>query len=174
MKTLMLTAVLGVSLAGLAVAESGDHLEPVGGGWYSCERGYILRGGECVAETAIPPGPEVIVSDLPSAGEGAPTTCPSGGCDSFAPSYWRVYSGPTYGGWSHSRRFRGGDLVHGHSGLFGQRQSFMVGGFLSAPQTHFHPMPERNSHPGTSGAKFFGGSSRGVAGHRSGKGRTWR
>jgi hypothetical protein len=73
-------ATAGLSLA----AEIPPHMEQVWGGWLSCERGYVMRGRDCIAETAIPPGPEVVVSNLPSAGDGAAgnRACPSGGCGS--------------------------------------------------------------------------------------------
>jgi hypothetical protein len=144
-------------------------------GLWTCPRGYVIQGDStCKPDTEIPHGPVVEISELLSAGDGAPTTCPSSGCGSNAPSYLSAYSGPAYGGWSHSRWFRGRGLTFGRPGLFAQTRSFAPGGFLAAPR-HVHSMPERRSHPGFAGGKFFAGSSpRGVPHHRGGKGRAWR
>jgi hypothetical protein len=40
-------------------------------GTWTCERGYVLTNHRCVAESELPHGSQVIVSDLPSAGDGA-------------------------------------------------------------------------------------------------------
>jgi hypothetical protein len=115
-----------------------------GWGWYSCAPGYILRRGACLAESELPAGPEIIVSSLPSAGDGAPGTCPSGGCGSYgsyvAPSYSTfVYSaGSSYDYWptgfyynggvfcpSRARRFRVSEFAFGgRFGSFVQERRF--------------------------------------------------
>jgi len=178
----LLLAIAARSLA----ADLSPHMIEVGG-WLTCERGYVIKQGRCISFADIPPGPTVEISELPSAGDGAPGTCPSGGCGSLAPSYWSVYSGVTqsgYGGWSGSyyggwpyvpgaRHLRGGQLACGQSGPFGQDRRFMPGGFVSAPQRHFHSFSARGSHAGFTGGRFFGGSPRGVAHQRSGRGRAW-
>jgi hypothetical protein len=56
------------------------HFEEVAYGLYACERGWVLYQGRCVTDTEVPHGPVVDISSLRSAGDGAPGTCPSGGC----------------------------------------------------------------------------------------------
>jgi hypothetical protein len=151
-----------------------------GWGWYSCAPDYILRRGACVAESEIPPGPEIIVSSAPSAGDGAAggRLCPSGGCGSYAtPSYSTfVYSGgssydywPTgfyYGGGGvlcppRVRRFRGSELAFGgRFGSFVQERRF-EGWKRSFPGAPFRvqSFAERRSQGGR-----FGGGNR--TGHR--------
>ena len=141
------------------------HMERVWGGWISCSQGYVMRNRECLAESEIPPGPEMVVSSLPSAGDGAPGTCPSGGCGSYVASSYRAsYSSPAYGyGWSdggwwlHSHRFRHRAFLFGEPRPFGR----------------FHSFPDRRFHPAFAGAGFFAGSSLGVH-QRSGRGGAWR
>jgi hypothetical protein len=165
--------VAGLCLILATVIQAADlppHVIDAGGGWISCERGYVLQNHRCLSDAEVVHGPTIEISTLPSAGDGAPGACPSGGCGSFvAPSYW-AYSGPSYGGWSypyfggwsHSRQFRGGQIL----GRLGQSRSFAPGRFQAAPR-HFHAVPERRAHAGFAGGKFFGGSPRG-------KGRAWR
>ena len=160
-------------------AELPPHVVEVAYGLYSCERGYFIRQGQCIPFEEIPHGPVVEISSLPSAGDGAPGTCPSGGCGSFAaPSYSSfVYSGaglgygydwPLYfGGWRsvrHAHRFRGGELAFAEFGSFGREQRFASGGFLMEPR-RFHSFPERRARGWFAGARF--GSN------REGRGR-WR
>jgi hypothetical protein len=161
-----------------ARAELPPHVVEVAYGLYSCERGYLIRQGRCIPFEELEHGPVVEISSLPSAGDGAPGMCPSGGCDSFAvPSYSTfVYSGaglrygydwPLYfGGRSVRRahRFCGGELAFAGFGSFGREQRFASGGFLMAP-LRFHSFPERRSRGGFAGARF--GSN------REGRGR-WR
>jgi hypothetical protein len=160
---------LAVSVVGVALAtDLPPHMEHVGGGWVSCARGYVLQNHRCLSDAEVVHGPTLEISSLPSAGDGAPGTCPSGGCGSFMGSSYLAYSGlayggwstPYYGGWSRSRRCRGGDLI-----TFGQTRSFAPSGFLTAP---------RRSQVGEGAGRFFGGSSRGVSHHRGGNGRAWR
>ena len=166
----LLLAIAAPSLA----ADLSPHMIEVGG-WLTCERGYVIKQGRCISFADIPPGPVVEISELPSAGEGAPATCPSGGCSSFvAPSDWASYSGPGYGAaWSYPYY---GDwsrsLAFGQSGSFRQKPNFVPGGILAAP-CHFRSFPERRSHPAFARGSFFGGSSRSVAHQRSGRGRAW-
>jgi len=117
-----------------ATAVLPPHVVEVGEGLFSCERGYVIREGRCIPFEELEHGPVVEVSSLPSAGDGAPGTCPSGGCGSYVtPSYSTfAYSGgssydywPTgfyYGGVrafcpQRARRFRGSELAFG--GRFG-------------------------------------------------------
>ena len=78
-----------------------EHAHEVWGGWVECDRGFVMRANECVSIEQIE-AHRVIVSDLPSAGDGAPTACPSGGCYAdVAPSYHDVYSASPFVGWSY-------------------------------------------------------------------------
>src|SRR5205085_11987544 len=143
-----LGVLLAVSSVGVALAaDLPPHMEHVGGGWVSCKRGYVLLNHRCLSDAEVVHGPTVEISTLPSAGDGAPGTCPSAGCGFFMGSTYLAYSGPAYGGWSspyyggwsHSRQCRGGLIL----GL-GQTRSFAPGGFLTPPH-HFHSVPERRS-----------------------------
>jgi len=90
-------------------AELPPHVVEVATGLYSCEQGYLIRQGRCIAFANLPTGPIVEISNLPSAGDGAPTTCPSGGCSFYvAPMYWVSYPAPVYGS------FDGGRWNHAH------------------------------------------------------------
>jgi hypothetical protein len=79
----------------------------------------VIHAGRCLADAELPHGPIVEVSPLPSAGDGAPGTCPSGGCRSYARSYGapgsqRGYSYTTSSGFTYippSGGFVGGQLV---------------------------------------------------------------
>ena len=77
------------------------HMKEVDFGLYACDRGYVLVDGHCLTDAEVPHGPVVIVSDLPSAGEGAPGTCPSGGCyrsgPRSVPYYYAGGSGLSWG-----------------------------------------------------------------------------
>jgi hypothetical protein len=154
-----------------AKAELPPHVvEAVPGwGWYSCAPGYVLRRGACLAESEIPAGPEFIVSSLPSAGDGAPGTCPSGGCGSYVtPSYSTfVYSGgSSYDYWSagfyygggvlcppRARRFRGSEFAFGRFGSFVQERRFAAAEFMGA-RLGFQSSGVRRSQAGGR----FGGS----------------
>jgi hypothetical protein len=147
-----------------AFAMAVEHAHEVWGGWVECDRGYVMASNECISESDAVEQ-KVVVSDLPSAGDGAPGTCPSGGCGySMAPSFYSVYSAPAYGGdwstgyyggwnsggWSRSRSFRGGESPW-PTGRFAA-----AGGFTFGPR-RFHSMPEQRSDPGFAGGRFFGG-----------------
>jgi hypothetical protein len=176
-------AVLGAALLAASSAVAAEPYE-VDVGLWTCPRGYqIQHDGTCKSDDEIPHGPIVEISSLPSAGDGAPTTCPSGGCDSLAaPFYWSIYSAATqlgYGAWSSSyyggcgargRRFHSGELAFG--GL--APLSLAPGGFVSVPQRHFGSFSARSSQTRSLGGRFFGGTVRGTSSHRAGQGRTWR
>jgi len=90
------------------------HVIDAGGGWISCERGYVLQNHCGPSDADVVHGPTIEISTLPSAGEGAPGTCPSGGCRSAAPT--RFYAPRTYttpSGWTYipGSGLRGGELV---------------------------------------------------------------
>jgi hypothetical protein len=123
----------------VAKAELPPHVIEVAQGLFSYERGYLIKQGRCIPYEELAHGPIVEISNVPSAGDGAPETCPSGGCSSYAsPSYPVVYSGlgqygydywPAgfyYGGLGgvfcppHVRRFRGGEFAFG-----GRARSFV-------------------------------------------------
>ncbi len=170
-----------------ARAELPPHVVEVAYGLYSCERGYVIRQGCCISLADIPPGPVVEISSLPSAGDGAPRICPSGGCGSYVmPTYLTSYSAPAYGypwygygGWPgfyygsrfcapHVRRFRGGELAFAGFGSFGRERRLAPAGFFGAPPRQ-SPAVRRST-----GGRFFAGSSRGVAAQRSARGGAWR
>jgi hypothetical protein len=139
-----------------------EHAHQVWGGWLECDRGFVMRANECVSLEQIE-ADKFIVSDLPSAGDGAPTTCPSGGCSSaVAPTYYYAYSAPFLGdwsypyvgGWSHSHRWR-----DQRSPL----RSFANSGFQNTPR-HFNAVPDGRAHAGFGSRLFFGGTSRGRGG----------
>lgn len=98
-------------------AEVPPHARSAGGGWYDCEPGYVMTRGACISEPEIAAN-AFEVSSLPSAGEGAPGTCPSGGCAQPAPRiiYQQrtpvYYSYPVYTG----RIFGASDLGHARIG----------------------------------------------------------
>jgi hypothetical protein len=113
----MTRLVLALALFPITAFASDLHKVQVWGGWSSCESGYVMRRGECIAESDIPAGPEVIVSDLPSAGEGSrsPRSCPSGGCGSYVTRTTPRVAGPyrTLSGWTYlppTNPYAGGTL----------------------------------------------------------------
>jgi hypothetical protein len=73
-----------LALATLAYADGPPNAHSVGGGLYECNKGFVMLydGGrpQCAPE-AMTRGPRFEVSTVPSAGDGAKTDCPSGGCD---------------------------------------------------------------------------------------------
>jgi hypothetical protein len=77
-------ALLALLASAAGAAELPPHMTQVWGGWLSCEPGYVMRNRECIDGAAIPRGPQVVISAVPSAGEGSlqPQSCPSGGCGS--------------------------------------------------------------------------------------------
>ncbi len=135
-----------------ARAELPPHVIEVAQGLYSCERGYLIREGRCIPFEELDHGPVVEVSSLPSAGDGAPGACPSGGCDSWyssAPVYSTlVYSGAgQYGyygtGWPwlsngqicapRVRRFHGNEFAFsGSFGSFVRERRFAAAEFMGA------------------------------------------
>jgi hypothetical protein len=131
-----------------ARAELPPHVVEVAQGLYSCERGYLIKQGRCIPFEELPPGPAMEVSSLPSAGDGAPGTCPSGGCGAWyssTPSYSFVYAGANYygAGWPgfydgricvpRVHRFRGGEFAFGSSfGSFVQERRFAAAEFMDA------------------------------------------
>lgn len=79
--------VLGIVLFAVAAqaAELPPHMMKTWGGWLECSPGYVMRDArECVTAEEIR-AQSFEISSLPSAGDGAPTSCPSGGCDEPAP-----------------------------------------------------------------------------------------
>jgi hypothetical protein len=48
------------------------HAHNAGGGWYTCDRGYIMRARQCISEADAAREARILVPDLPSAGSGAP------------------------------------------------------------------------------------------------------
>jgi hypothetical protein len=93
------------------------HFEEVAYGLYACERGYVLMNGRCLTDAEVPHGPMVEVSDLPSAGDGARGTCPSGGCYQARARNMPYYYPDAVG----YMWFRGVPLRHGSRGR-GPRQ----------------------------------------------------
>jgi hypothetical protein len=69
----------------LALVSLAHGVEPyeVETGLWTCPRGYVIRQGKCLSTEELA-GPKTEVSKLPSAGNGAPTSCPSGGCQTAA------------------------------------------------------------------------------------------
>jgi hypothetical protein len=65
------------------------HMHEAALGLYACDPGFVMTKAGCVADATVVHGPTIEISALPSAGEGAPGTCPSGGC---RPTY--VYAPP--------------------------------------------------------------------------------
>src|SRR6185295_9985172 len=62
-----------------------ENAHEVWGGWLECDSGYVMtREQRCILESEAL-ADRFIVSELPSAGDGAPGTCPSGGCWAPAP-----------------------------------------------------------------------------------------
>ena len=178
-------AALGVFLCLLAAPVFAVEPYEVDIGLWTCPHGHVIqRDGTCKSDDEIPHGPVVEISSLPSAGDGAPTTCPSGGCDSLAaPFYWSIYSAaaaqlgygasssPYYGGWAaRAHRFHSGKLAFGGLVPLG----LAPGGFLGAPRRHFWSFSARSSQTRSLGGRFFGGTVRGTSSHRAGRGRTWR
>lgn len=70
MKYLAALVVL-LSATSVPAADLPPHVIPAGGGWYSCERGYVMTRGECLSEETIAALPKIEVSSLPSAGDGS-------------------------------------------------------------------------------------------------------
>jgi hypothetical protein len=100
------------------------HVVEVAYGLYSCERGYFLKEGRCIADADLPRGPIVEMSSVPSAGDGAPGGCPSGGCRSYF--YARTYGFGGYSAGSGSRDWR--HSPYSAHGAWHRRGSFGGGG----------------------------------------------
>jgi hypothetical protein len=99
MKRSVLSAAFVLLLPAVALAM--EHAHEVWGGWVECDSGYVMLSNACVAPS-VAAERDFIVSSLPSAGDGAPGTCPSGGCSYSAPAYYSIDAAPAYygGGWS--------------------------------------------------------------------------
>ena len=54
----------------IAAADLPPHMVPTWGGWLECEKGYLMRGNACVSEADVQ-AEKFVVSNLPSAGDGA-------------------------------------------------------------------------------------------------------
>lgn len=71
-------AVFFLALAGTAHGGGPPHAHEAAVGLWECDRGLVMRARSrasvCVPESEVSDEPEVIVSDLPSAGDGAPVT----------------------------------------------------------------------------------------------------
>jgi hypothetical protein len=66
------TALLLSMLGGSALAaDLPPHFVDLGYGTLTCERGYLLKQGECISFDDLPKGPQIEISELPSAGEGS-------------------------------------------------------------------------------------------------------
>jgi hypothetical protein len=101
--TSIATAFLLLALAGISHAAGPEHAHQVDAtGWWECDRGYVMRarpgGALCVQESEAAREPQVVVSDLLSAGDGSLQTSVSArsaprisAATSSAPS-----SGPLY------------------------------------------------------------------------------
>jgi len=167
-------------------------------GLWTCPRGYqIQTDGTCKSNAELPHGPVVEISSLPSAGDGAPTACPSGGCDSllaplFYSIYSSIYSAPMlgYGAWdwryyasSSSWLYHDGWTWPYYSGWAGHRRfdgqlgfwkrarwGASWGGFQGG-RRHFHSFSARGSRPWSTRRGVFGGTA---SGHSADRGRTWR
>jgi len=172
--------VLGAALLAASSAVAAEAYEVEVGLW-TCPRGYqIQRDGSCKSDAEITHGPVVEISSLPSAGDGAPTTCPRGGCDSLLPPvFLSIYSAAMqfgYSGWS-DPNFRGwGTGFSGAEWALGSlaRMGCAPRSFLGAPRRRFESISARSSQTRSLGGQFFGGTVRGTSSHRAGRGRTWR
>jgi hypothetical protein len=141
------------------------HVVEVAPGLY-CEHGYLLRQGRCVSFLDIATGPVV---EMPSAGEGAPTTCPNDGCgfSYVAPTDWGL-SVPTYDyGWPYGYGWPylgyGWPYGYGYS-WYGSGVRFPSHRFRHPPPGGFHhPTPHHGRRPG-------GGRSHGSAHPHGGSG----
>ena len=153
--SLVALAVLLVAFPAFAI----EHAHEVWGGWVECDRGFVMRANECVSLEQIE-ADKVIVSDLPSAGDGAPTACPSGGCYAdVAPSYYDAYSASPFVGWSYPY-VAGWSDSHRWQNARTPPRSFAPSGFQNSPR-HFHAVPDRRSQGVFASRLFSGGSSRG-------------
>lgn len=172
---------LAAPLPVLVVTASAVEPYEVEVGLWTCPRGYQIRpDGTCKSDAEIPHGPVVEVSELPSAGEGAPSSCPRGGCDSFVPPfYWWLIASATaeldQGGWRFPRWYEGwssGGLRGGDLGLGVLAPPVLSpGGFSSAARHRRHSFSERGSRSRFTGARFLGGSPSHGAVRRGGR---WR
>jgi hypothetical protein len=71
-----LLAVLFLALAAVSHAAGPENAHQVDAtGWWECDRGYVMQsrphGAVCVSESEVSHGPEMIVSGVLSAGDGA-------------------------------------------------------------------------------------------------------
>jgi hypothetical protein len=90
MKATTYPAVILLALLGTGVIPALGHDDPphtheVSPGMLACDDGYVKRAGplgyRCEPSTDDRPGPQVIISEVPSAGDGRPQAgCPPGGC----------------------------------------------------------------------------------------------
>ena len=68
----MIVLLIFLILAGIGRAGNlPPHAVDLGYGMWTCERGYVLRNHACISDAEAGSGPRVIISDVPSAGDGA-------------------------------------------------------------------------------------------------------
>lgn len=191
----VLGAALAASVSLLVAPASGVEPYEVDVGLWTCPRGYQIQlDGTCKSNDELAHGPTVEVSPLPSAGDGAPTTCPSGGCgspfepllfsSSFVPAQlayglwdWPYHGGwpswSDYGGWPWGRYSTGsGNDLHGGVAFWSRAPLDLLrwGGFQRTRQ-HFYPSSAQGARPGFVRGGVFGGAA---SGHRAGRGGRWR
>ena len=71
-EVLMIVLLIFLMLAGISRAGNlPPHAVDLGYGMWTCERGYVLRNHACISDAEAGSGPRVIISDMPSAGDGA-------------------------------------------------------------------------------------------------------
>jgi hypothetical protein len=167
--------VLGAALLAASPAVGTEPYEVEVGLW-TCPRGYqIQRDGSCKSDAEITHGPVVEISSLPSAGDGAPTTFPSGGFDSlFPPVFLSIYSAAMqlgYDGWS-DPNFRGWGTGLGDAEW--ALGSLAPVGLLGAPRRRFESISARSSQTRSLGGQLFSGTGRRTSSHRAGRSRTRR
>ena len=86
----VLLALLGVGVVSASGGDNPPHTHEVSPGMLMCDDGYVQKAGPmgyyCDPEEDAPPGPQVITSEVPSAGDGRPQAgCPAGGCRNAIP-----------------------------------------------------------------------------------------
>ena len=154
------------------------HVVEVGEGLFSCERGYLIKQGRCNAFADIPPGPTMEISSVPSAGDGVPGTCRSGGCGSYVTPSYSTFAYSSVGSYEYwptgfyygsgvlcpprARRFQSGEFAFGgRFGSFVQERRF-EGWKSSFPgaSIRVHSFAERRSQGGRLGGNRTGHRSR--------------
>jgi hypothetical protein len=183
----VLGAVLGASLSLLVAPAFAVEPYEVDVGLWTCPRGYqIQTDGTCKSDAKLPHGPVVEISSLPSAGDGAPATCPSGACDALlAPLFYSIYSAPMqfahgdwswpyYDGWS-SWPYYGGRTwpydrtwswppFHGEPAFWNRASFGLARGGVPHAARRFHSVSARGSRPSFARGGAFGGTA---SGHRA-------